>query len=139
MANKPNTQVSNPSRDGSRLGIGCSVEHKRIGLEFRSNGWPHITNAMLRDDFALVGLYDYYVSAGFMPDTEEGLLILFEAAQNAIEHGKRNKPGLFVARLCDWRTHRLHRIKHATCDRAHARLKRARGHDAVAPRAKEAR
>lgn len=135
---KPNSEPNPQCEDlrtsavGSNI-IGFSSEKRVVGF------WPIITKANLCDNAALLQLHVWYALHGMVPDSESGQHIVFEAAQHALEKGKRNKPGLFVHRLRNWNTGALHPIGERIRDRAHARWKQAVGYDSDGGERSEAR
>ena len=138
-------KVARARQDGTRIGItqseNLSITQHRIqvptpsGVGVASNRrvgrWPLITEAMLRDDQELLNLHRWYATRQYVPDGEQGMQIIFEAAENALANATSNPPGMFVRRIRDCKQHELFPVAEEVCDRANQRLKQARGHSSV--------
>lgn len=104
-----------------------------LGGFSKKRGTERITVAQLRDDASVFGLHASYVARGLIDNSEAGEQHVFEAAENALRHGKA--PGaLFWTRILDYHQRKLpFAVSNEVADRARARWKRAKRGEAARP------
>lgn len=125
------------------MGHGLKTHGRLRASKKHGRKW-NFTPDLLRNDHTLLDVAMDYAAMGWVAQGEPGLVIIFEAAEHALEsigakgRSKARSPGaIFVARVRDHRQGKFKPITHATEDRARLRLKSLLYDEQPGPRSEE--